>query len=59
MSEKEFKEYLDQIVRSAFLHGVKWYKNYEGSMESEDYICEEEAIDNAKFEILEEGIFIK
>lgn len=60
MSEAEFKEYLDKIVRAAFLYGRDWqkkYGDYTGDINSKDYICAEEAIDNAKFEILEEGVF--
>ena len=51
MSEKEFKEYLDEIVRAAFIQGMEFEKNKDVNA------CMETAIENAQFEILENGIF--
>ncbi len=49
MSVREFKEYLDKVVKSAFNVGVDW------SMKKT--ISKDEAIKNAQYRILIEGDF--
>lgn len=48
ISPKEFKEYLDAVVQSAFNEGVRWSAN--------KTISKEEAIKYAQYKILIEGI---